>query len=116
MAELQLKRRSAEREAENLMTQANSEDGPLAHQIMHGFVSIGERCRIARTIGEKNPIWIKSEHFVCGCCRRHNGHLKTLLAQQAQNVFLDSIVIRGNSKSDGRKLRFAACVLRLAGL
>src|SRR5260370_37127910 len=114
MAELQLKRRSAEREAENLMAETDPEDRPFTHQIMHGFVGIWQGRRIARTIGEKNPIWIQRQRFVGACGCRDNSNFKAFLAQEPKDVFLDAVVVRRDSKSDGRKLRFAAFVLGLA--
>ena len=81
MAELQLKRRSAEREAENLMAKTDPEDRPFAHQIVHGFVRVRKRRWVARAVGEKNSIGIESEHFL-GCRgRRHNSDLEAFLAQ-----------------------------------
>src|SRR5215831_18442754 len=100
MAELQLERRSAEREAQNLMTKTDPEDRFFAHQIAHGFVRVGKRLRIARAIGEENSGGIESERFICRRRRRNNRHLETFLAQQAQDVFLDAIVICDNPKSD----------------
>src|ERR1051326_3319583 len=111
MAEFQFERRSAEREAQNLMAETDPEDRSLAHQILHGFVGIRERRRVARAIGEKNPVWIKSHYFVRGCCCWNNSHLETFLAQKPQNVFLNSIVIRGDPKANSRKRRFAAFTL-----
>src|SRR5437660_12285277 len=82
------------------MAETDPEDGFLAHQIAQGLVRVRKRCRIAWAVGEKNSVGIKTEHFVCGCCRRHNGHFETFLAQQTQNIFLHSIVVGGDAKSN----------------
>src|SRR5438477_5526649 len=50
MSELQFECRSAKREAEDLMAEANSEDRFLAHQVPNGFVSVRQRRWIARSI------------------------------------------------------------------
>src|SRR5437016_12548721 len=97
MAELQFKRRSAEREAENLMAETDPEDRPFAHQIMHGFMGISERRRVTRTIREKNPIWIQRERFVGSCRCRDNSNVKTFLAQKPEDVFFDASVVRRDS-------------------
>src|SRR5919201_6474256 len=99
MAKFQFECRSAECESENLMTETNAEDRLLAHQIMDSFMRVGKRCRIAWAVGEKNSIRIKTKYFVCRRYGRDNGHLETFLAQQTQNIFLDAIIVRGNSKS-----------------
>ena len=64
MAEFQFECRAAEREAENLMAEANPEDRLFAHQIVHGFVRVRKRRWIARAVGEKNSVGLESEHFL----------------------------------------------------
>src|SRR5437762_14334683 len=81
------------------MTKTNPEDRLFAHQIAQGFVCVWKRRRIAWAVGEKNPVGIKREHFACRRCRRHNRYFETFLAQQTQNIFLNSIVVRGDAKS-----------------
>ena len=83
------------------MTETDPKDRFFAHQIMHGFVCVRKRRGIARTVGEKNSIGIKTQHFVCRRSRRHNRYLETFLAQQAQDVFLDAIIVCSNSRSNG---------------
>ena len=114
MAELQFECRAAEREAENLMAETNPEDRFFPHQIVHRLVRVGKRRRIARTVREKNPIWIQRQRFLGACRRGNNGNSKAFLAQKAEDVFLDAIVVRRDSKSDRRKRRFAAFIPRLA--
>src|SRR5947199_9260831 len=89
------------------MTETDPKDRFFAHQIMHGFVCVRKRRGIARTVGEKNSIGIKTQHFVCRRSRRHNRYLETFLAQQAQDVFLDAIVVSTNSRSKWCQTTFA---------
>jgi len=46
---------TAEREAENLMAETDAKDRFFPHQTMHGFMGIGKRSRVARTIERKIP-------------------------------------------------------------
>src|SRR6266699_7293600 len=85
------------------MAETDPEDRFLAHQILYSFVRVRKRRWIARAVGEKNSVGIKRKHFVCRCRRRHNGHFETFLAQQAQNIFLNSIVVRRDAKSSRRQ-------------
>ena len=63
MAEFQFECRTAEREAENLMTKTNPEDRLFAHQIVHGFVCVWKRRGITWAVREKNSVGFKREHF-----------------------------------------------------
>src|SRR5882724_6168200 len=82
------------------MTKTNSEDRFFAHQIVHGFVCIIERCGIAWTVGEKNSVGIEGQHFFSRCAGRDDGHLEALLPKQTQNIFLYAVVVCGNSEAD----------------
>src|SRR5215469_1046766 len=93
------------------MAATDPENRFFAHQIVHGLVRVGKRRRIARTVGEKNSVWIQCQRFVGTCRCGNNSYSKAFLAQKPENVFLDTIVIRSNSKSDRRKRRFAAFIL-----
>ena len=64
MTKFQFECRAAEREAENLMAETDSEDRLFAHQIVHGFVRVWKRRWIARAVGEKNSVGIEIEHFL----------------------------------------------------
>src|ERR1043166_8802535 len=66
---------------------------------MHSFVCVIERRRIARTIGKKNSIGVKGQHFFSRCASRYDGHLKAFLPKQAQNILLDAVVVCGNPEA-----------------
>src|SRR4051812_47401204 len=100
MAEFQFERRSTERESENLVTKTNPEDWFFAHQSVDGFVRVIERRRVARAIGKKNSVGIECQHFFSRCGGWDDGHLEPLLPKQAQNIFLYTIVVCGNSEAD----------------
>src|SRR5436190_154452 len=92
MAELQFEGRSAEGEAENLMSKTNSENRFLIHQIVHRLVCVGQRSWIARPVGKKDSVGIDGQHFVRSCRGRDNRNGEAFLAQQAQDVLLDPII------------------------
>src|SRR5580765_8654044 len=102
-------RRTRSRE---LMAETNPEDRFLTHQIVHRFVRVGKRCWIARTVRKKNSVGIEREHFFSGGGCGDDGDLEAFLAQQAQYVFFDSIIVGCDAKSDLRKCAFASAVVR----
>ena len=62
MSELQLVGLAAEREAENLVAQADAEDGLLADQLAD-VADLGcERLRIAGTVREKHAVGLQRQH------------------------------------------------------
>src|SRR5262245_48301265 len=67
MAEFQFEGRSAERETKNLMTETDSEDRLLAHQIAYSFMRVRQRRGISGPIGEKNSVGIQCQRFVGSC-------------------------------------------------
>src|SRR5215471_9174090 len=94
------------------MAETDPKDWLFTHQIVHGLMRVRKRGWIARAVGEKNSVGIESEHFF-GCRgRRHNSHLKAFLAQQAQNVFLDPVIVGRDSKLDRWKRAFISAITR----
>ena len=94
MSELQLEGFAAERESHDLMPETDSEDRFLSEQapnipdrIVHGF-------RIARTIGQKNSVGIQIQHVLGRSRRRHDRDARAAVHEIAEDVGLDSEVVR----------------------
>src|SRR5262249_6342280 len=100
MAKLQFECRSAKGKPENLMTKTNPEDWFPAHQILNRFVRVRECRGITRAVGKKNSVRIEGQHFFSRCAGRDDGHLEAFLPKQAQNIFLHTVVVCGNSEAD----------------
>src|SRR5437016_10527569 len=56
MPELELISLSSKRQADNLVAEANSEDGHTAGEFPHGLGRVIERLGISRSIGEKDAV------------------------------------------------------------
>src|SRR5205814_8140437 len=63
VAEGELERRQAERKAEELVAEADPEDGHLAEELPDGGDAVADRLGIAGTVREKHPIGIRSEQL-----------------------------------------------------
>ena len=110
MPKFQFVSRSAECEPENLMAETNPENRLLAHQISRCLVRIRQSCGISRTVGKKNAIRIKREHFLCSCGCWYNRDAKAFLPQKPQNILFDSIIVGDDAKSGRRKGGFDSAV------
>src|ERR1700724_4862666 len=100
MTEFQFECRSTKREAEDLMSETNSEDRFLTHQVGDGFVRVGQSRRIARTVREKNPVGILRERLFgrrrCG----NNRDPESFLPKQSKNFFFNPLILTPLPKRD----------------
>ena len=96
MALMHLHGLAADREAEHLVAEANSEcrraDVDDVLDDRHGVFS-GRR-RIAGAVGEKHAVGLEREDVLGGGLRRHDRHLAAGAGEQAQDVALDAVVDR----------------------
>ncbi len=93
VAELELVGLAAQREAEQLMSQTDAEQGRLALQLADGVLGILQRLWVARAVGEEDPVRMQRQYVGGGRLRRHNRHAAVLPSQHAQNILLDAEVI-----------------------
>ena len=56
VAELEFVRLPAQGQADDLVAEANAEDGHAAHHVAHGLRGVLNRFRVARAVGKKHPI------------------------------------------------------------
>ncbi len=93
MAELQLVGLAAHRQAEQLVAQADAEDGLLADQLADVGDLRLERLGIAGAVGEEDAVGIQRQHVFGGGERRDHGDAAARLHQAAQNVVLDAEIV-----------------------
>ena len=100
MAELELEGLAAQGNPQKLMAQADAENRGLADQAVDGVVGIGQRFRIAGSVGQEHPIGFMGQHLLGrGIARKHR-HPAAELGQAAQDVPLhpeiesDNVVFR----------------------
>ena len=98
MAEAELVGPPTEREAENLMAEADAEDRFPPEHAAHRLARVGQRGRIGRTVGKKNAVGIERENLGRGRRRRHHLHAKAARDQATQDVALDSVVERDDQR------------------
>src|SRR5579859_6598377 len=101
MSKLELVSLAAKRQAGELMSETDAEDGRTSHESADIIGRVRARLRIARAIGKKDPIGLQREHvFRLGFSRNH-GNAAALGGQLAQNVVLDAEVVRHNMEARG---------------
>ena len=66
VAELELVGLAAERQTQDLMAEADTEDRLLADQSLHVLFGVGHGVGIARPVGEKNAVGIERQHIFSG--------------------------------------------------
>src|SRR5215469_16271083 len=104
VSEFQLECLSAQRDARELMPQADSENRLAAHQAANRVDRIRTWFRIAGAVRQEDSIRLQCEYIFRWSLRRNDGDFASLTAQLAQNVLLDSEVIGDHVKS--RRLVF----------
>lgn len=92
VSEFQLEGLSAESERDDLVAQANSKDGKASDELTDGFMRVGEGGGIARTVREEEAVRVAGKDVFCGGGGGQGFHLKSVLPQQAGDVFLHSEV------------------------
>ena len=93
MPKFQLESFPAERQAAQLMSQANSEHGHLAQQLPNIFDRVRSRLRIARPIRQEHAVRAQFHHIFCGSLCRHDNYFATVIDQQPQNILLNSEIV-----------------------
>ena len=73
MAEFQLEGLAAQRQAAELVAQADAEDRHAAQQLANVFDRVGDRLGIARTVREKYAVRLQREHVFGGSLGRDHG-------------------------------------------
>src|SRR5208337_631068 len=93
VAEFQLEGLASERNASELMSQANSKYRLASHQATNVVDRVGAGFRIARAVRQEDSVGLQGQHVLSRCLRRDYRHLATFSAQLAQDVLLDAEVV-----------------------
>src|ERR1019366_1223865 len=93
VAEFQLEGLASERYADELMSQANSENWLPSHQAANVVDRVGTGLGISRAVREKYAVGLQRQHVLRRRLRRDYRHLAAFSPQLAQDVLLDAEVI-----------------------
>src|SRR5579863_6415113 len=93
MAKLQLKSFSTERNANQLMSQANAKDRLPTHQPANAVHGICTRLRITRSIRQKNSVRLQRQNILGQSLRRNHSHPTSFTTQLTQNVLFNTEII-----------------------
>src|SRR5256886_333453 len=94
--EPKLERLRAEREPEDLVTEADAEHGNLAEEAGGGVGRAGDRSRVAGAIGQEHAVGPAGEHVGGGRRGRHDLDEAAYAGKVAQDRRLDAEVVRGD--------------------
>ncbi len=106
MSELQFVGLSSQRDAGQLMSQANSEDWLTTHQTADVVDRIRAGFRITRAVRQKYPVRLESEHVLGWRLGGDDRYFAAFASQLAQDVVLDAVVVGDDVES--RRLVFYA--------
>jgi hypothetical protein len=94
MAELELEGLRPAGQAEDLVAEADAEDGDARHHDPPGRLDgVGAGLGVAGAVGEEDSIGLQGQHIFCRSSRRDDGNIAALSAQLAQDVVLDAEVV-----------------------
>src|SRR5436309_1959935 len=88
MAEAQLVCRPTQRQAQDLMAQADPKERRFAEQLAHRPDAVSHRRWIAGAIGEEDAVGLESQCLGGGRRRRNHGDAAATLGQQPQDIAL----------------------------
>src|SRR5260221_10986485 len=97
VAELQLVGLSAEGQAEELMAEADTEDGNLPDEMADVLLCIRDRLGIARTVGEQHTVVLLGQDFIGMRGGGKDGDFAVLLRELAEDGALDAEGVDGNA-------------------
>src|SRR5664279_2690268 len=93
MAEAQLVGLSAKRDADQLMSETDAEDGHAPHHLANALLRVGHRLGIARAVRQEYAIGLEREHVLGAGRGGNHGHAAALSNQPSHDVVFDSIVV-----------------------
>src|SRR5258706_15217576 len=99
VAEFQLESLASERDAGELMSQADSEDRLASHQAPNIVDRICAGFGIARSVRQEHSIGLQRQHILGRGLRGDDRHLAAFSSQLPQDVLLDAEVVGDNVKA-----------------
>ena len=99
MAEMHLLGARAERQRQDLVAEADAEDGQAARDQLpdHGHGVFAGRRRIARAVGEEHPVGFVAEDLLGARRSRHHRDRAALAREAAQDVALGPVIDRDHA-------------------
>ena len=99
MPELQLEGLAPERQAQNLMAEADAEDRLVGlRQLARVFDGVADRGRVAGAVAEENAVHAARDDLFGRGRRRHHVHVAAVAGQAPQDVPLDPEVVGGDAQ------------------
>src|ERR1700722_20643351 len=93
MAEFQLERVAAQREAAQLMAEADAENRDSAGELANILDGVGDGLGIAGTVRKKNTVRLQREDVFGGGSCRDDGHIAAMVDEKPEDVLLDAVVV-----------------------
>ena len=93
MAEFQFECLAAERQAAELMAEADAENRDAAEEFLDICDGVRDRFGIAGTIREKDAVRLERENIFGGSFRRDDGDVAAVVDEEAENILLDAVVV-----------------------
>src|SRR5438876_9513314 len=90
---VQLECLSAQRQATQLVSQANAEDRYAAEELLNIFHRVGDWVRITRAVRKVDAVRLHLQNVFGGRLRRHDIDLAVMVHEQPQSVLRNSIVV-----------------------
>src|SRR6266478_9277316 len=97
MAEFQLEGFSTERQAAQLVPQANSKHGNMADELLNILHGVADGLRIAGAVRKKHPVRFHFQDVFGGGLRGDNENFALMIHKQTENVLLDAVVASDNT-------------------
>ena len=113
VTELELEGLEAERLRQELVPQADAEDGHLAEQALDGLDGVRDGRRVAGAVAQEHAVGRQLEHLLGARARRHDRDAEAAAGQVAEHRALDAVVV-GDDVEVGRRRPFGR--RRLVGL
>src|SRR5689334_1573433 len=96
VAEFQLVCFESQCQPENLVSQTDAENRPATDKLLHSFHRVSHCLWVARSVREKNAIWVEGFNLLRGRRGRHDCHVAPYINQPTKNVLLHTKIIGRN--------------------
>src|SRR5688572_26826924 len=116
MPEGKLRRRSAERETEKLVSETDPEyRSTTSGQLANCIRRVIDRVRVSRPVREKDSVGLLLERGRSRCVGGHNCHPAVMVCEQAQDIALDTEIVGDDVAARARsspRVRYARADFR----
>src|SRR6266508_1773386 len=96
MSELLFECSSPKRECQNLVTEADAENGNFADEFGDDFLGVRNCIGITRTVREKDAVGVHAQNRFRWCPSRNNLDPKSRLDETPQDIELDPVIVSDN--------------------